>query len=179
MAPRTPKQREWHIKNAERVRQKNKEWLERNGGKEYTANVMREWRKRNPEHSKAKQGEYDQRRWVEKRDYMVSKMIDWKTKNPEKWTALNRKSDLKRYGITADEFVSMSKAQGDVCAICSGKQTAKRHPNLSVDHDHDTGEVRALLCVKCNTGLGMFRDSPELLEKAALYLRKHKKSEAA
>lgn len=52
------------------------------------------------------------------------------------------------------------------CIICGGTQTIQ----LSVDHDHQTGRVRGALCTRCNLGLGHFRDDPELLRIAALYL---------
>jgi hypothetical protein len=50
--------------------------------------------------------------------------------------------------------------------------TSFKHNPLVIDHDHTTGEVRGLLCPTCNAGLGHFKDSPELLLKAALYLQK-------
>lgn len=52
------------------------------------------------------------------------------------------------------------------CIICGERQEAR----LAIDHDHATGKVRGALCMKCNLGLGHFRDSPELLRYAALYL---------
>jgi hypothetical protein len=61
----------------------------------------------------------------------------------------------------------MSERQKNVCAICGLKCVTK--PRLSVDHCHSTGRIRGLLCGVCNTGFGMFKNSPELLRKAALY----------
>ena len=77
----------------------------------------------------------------------------------------------RKYGITFDQYNQMLAAQGGVCAICGEACiTGKR---LAVDHCHTTGAVRALLCSNCNTGLGKFRDNPDLLRAAALYLEKH------
>lgn len=71
------------------------------------------------------------------------------------------------YGITLDEHERRAEAQGNACAICGRHNGRKR---LAVDHDHKTGEVRGLLCEKCNQGLGNFGDDPDRLRKAADYL---------
>jgi hypothetical protein len=84
-----------------------------------------------------------------------------------------RNSELiKKYGITLDQYDSMLRSQGRLCAIC-GTSEPKGRGAFNVDHDHDTGAVRALLCHHCNTGLGAFQDNPLLLAEAASYLRKH------
>jgi len=62
--------------------------------------------------------------------------------------------------------------QDGVCAIC-GEPPGGRWKKLHVDHDHETGRVRALLCVSCNRALGWFRDNPEILRKAIVYLEEH------
>lgn len=69
-----------------------------------------------------------------------------------------------RYGITEAEFDTLLAQQGGGCAIC-GRQTT-----LCVDHDHDTGEVRGILCRECNRALGLFGDDSDTLERAAKYL---------
>lgn len=69
------------------------------------------------------------------------------------------------------EFISLARSQGNTCAICGAKPKARR---LAVDHDHKSGKIRGLLCMFCNTGLGKFRDSPELLERAIVYLEESK-----
>ena len=73
------------------------------------------------------------------------------------------------FGLTRAAFDRMLIAQSGRCAICSGELTGGKN-GVHVDHDHGTGGVRALLCSQCNVGLGMFQDSPELLEAAARYL---------
>lgn len=81
-----------------------------------------------------------------------------------------RKNDLKRkFGITIDDYNLMLEKQNHCCLICG------RHRNIfskdfAVDHNHITGEVRGLLCSKCNQGLGKFNDDTELLHKAIKYL---------
>jgi hypothetical protein len=76
------------------------------------------------------------------------------------------------YGITPVEYDQMVDIQGGVCASCGrpplGKGVAAV---LNVDHDHDTGAVRGLLCNPCNQSLGLMKDSPEMVEKLLNYAR--------
>lgn len=76
-----------------------------------------------------------------------------------------------RHGITADDYDTMLVNQGGVCAICGTDQPGgRRSERFHVDHDHETGEVRGLLCNECNQGLGKFQDSVEMLRAAIQYL---------
>ena len=84
----------------------------------------------------------------------------------------NRKKRLQPYDLTQDELNAMMAEQNGVCKVCGCPPTGKG-PNavLHIDHDHDTGKVRGLLCQACNRGLGFFRDDPERLAAAINYLR--------
>lgn len=82
----------------------------------------------------------------------------------------NNDKMFRKYGITREEFDAMSKAQDNLCAICEQSPAETGKTRLSVDHCHKTQKVRGLLCDKCNIGLGMFRDNPELLARAIRYL---------
>ena len=73
--------------------------------------------------------------------------------------------------MTPEAYLEMLEQQGGVCAVCSNGQKAKGRYRLHIDHDHDTGEIRGLLCGRCNAGLGFFSDNPELVEKALAYLK--------
>lgn len=70
---------------------------------------------------------------------------------------------------------AMAVEQQGLCAICLQPPSGKNrgHRKLYSDHCHRSGVVRGLLCNKCNLGLGMFRDSPAVVEAALMYLRKH------
>lgn len=76
-----------------------------------------------------------------------------------------------KYGLSLEEYKAMLTEQGGVCKICKRPDELRSH--LSVDHCHATGKIRGLLCDRCNTSLGKFRDDPELLRKAADYLEAH------
>lgn len=79
---------------------------------------------------------------------------------------------LKRnYGLSIEDFERMAEAQKGACAIC--KTQLDLGFFTAVDHDHETGAVRGLLCSKCNMALGGFKDSIGLLDAAAAYLRKY------
>ena len=73
-----------------------------------------------------------------------------------------------RYGITVADYEEMYAGQNGCCAMCN--RTFER---LCVDHNHETGKVRALLCVGCNRLLGIVESRPELLEAARDYREKH------
>lgn len=81
---------------------------------------------------------------------------------------------LAKFGLTLEQYNVMKAAQNNRCAICGDEELPTWKKCLAVDHDHDTGQVRELLCGSCNNGLGKFRDDPELLTVAAMYLRRHK-----
>lgn len=69
-----------------------------------------------------------------------------------------------RYGITPEEYDRRVKEQDGKCAICLEERP------LAVDHCHETGKVRGLLCRSCNAGMGMLKDDPERLRRAILFL---------
>lgn len=75
-----------------------------------------------------------------------------------------RPAEIKtRYGISKEEY-DICMDTSDRCGICDTKE------NLCYDHCHDTSLFRGVLCKKCNSGIGMFNDNPELIRKALLYL---------
>ena len=78
------------------------------------------------------------------------------------------------YGITADEYDLLCKAQGGTCAICKSKETGRNDQWFCVDHDHATGNVRGLLCNNCNRALGLFQDNESIIKTAEQYVRTHR-----
>jgi hypothetical protein len=80
---------------------------------------------------------------------------------------------LRLYKLTSEHYARLLLAQDGKCAICL--QPCRSRTLLCVDHDHDTGAVRGLLCSRCNAGLGQFQDSPDVLARARAYLRATKK----
>ena len=75
---------------------------------------------------------------------------------------------LGKYGINRLEYDEMLLSQDGICLICG--KSCPTYRSLSVDHDHETGRIRGLLCDLCNKGLGQFKDDPKLLIRAAQYL---------
>ncbi len=99
-------------------------------------------------------------------------MREWARNNPE----MRLNNQLKsRYGITLEEYRRLLAVQNGACAICHQGET-RRHwwggevYLLAVDHDHETGKTRGLLCNRCNRALGLFGDNVENLLAAATYL---------
>jgi hypothetical protein len=120
--------------------------------------------------------------YAENREREIERVRQWALANPEKIAdkiaratgsekkkASDRRSYLKRtYGLTVEDYERMLAEQDGVCAIC--KQPRPENRTLHVDHDHETGEIRALLCFRCNNALGDFEEEYELFQRAADYL---------
>jgi hypothetical protein len=110
------------------------------------------------------------------------RVVRWQQQNRERYLAkqreyaesgrkkaVDRRSYLKRtYGLTVEQYRAMLETQGGVCAIC--KQPRPENRTLHVDHDHGTGEIRGLLCFRCNNALGDFEEQYQLFQRAANYL---------
>ena len=93
----------------------------------------------------------------------------WKAKNPER----ERVRNLAQFGMTIKDYDAMHEAQGGVCAICNQPETSNRGGRvyrLAVDHDHNTGKVRGLLCFKCNSAMGSFEKRNVPLENVIRFL---------
>jgi hypothetical protein len=121
------------------------------------------------------------KQWYEKnRDREIARVRAWQQANPQRvqaWRKKNRDRLNKqvrqihlrnKFGLTVQQYDRILERQGGVCALCAASPT----PGISlhVDHDHGTGDIRGLLCVRCNNALGLFREDPALLKRAARYV---------
>ncbi len=110
----------------------------------------REWKRRNPDHQRV-----------------------YRNKHPDEAFARYLRYT---YGLTLEKYREMELSQGGVCKICASAPSGLKYDtHLHVDHDHATREIRGLLCGGCNRALGIMKESPSRLEKAAAYLRQHGK----
>lgn len=131
----------------------------------------RKWREANPEQYAQQKKDHYARTAEEQR----RRSREWYYANPERVKAQRAaKKELKRprvhrYGITPADYDRMLAEQGNACAICGRTENGKRH-NFDVDHSHDTGEVRGLLCNRCNRLLSNATDDPTILQRAIDYL---------
>lgn len=112
--------------------------------------------------------------WCKKVKTLEAFMV--RARNPDgrdNWCRVcSHESDIwKNYRITADEYRTLLSDSDGLCAICGGRDSYGRK-RLAVDHDHQTGIVRGILCYKCNTGIGLFLHDPTILRKAIVYLRR-------
>jgi hypothetical protein len=80
----------------------------------------------------------------------------------------------KVYGITLKEYYELLKEQDNKCAIC-GRDSFEFKKLLSIDHDHETGKVRGILCNSCNVAIGLFQDDLDIIKNAHTYIKKSRK----
>lgn len=78
----------------------------------------------------------------------------------------------KSFGIGLTEYNELFQRQNGLCSICFQPERTKRNVSLAVDHNHQTGQIRGLLCSHCNRALGLFNDSLIVLKNAIQYLEK-------
>lgn len=95
---------------------------------------------------------------------------DWSKQNPDKVFAQKLRST---YGISLETYQILLDIQNKVCAICGKEEPNKKYKTLGVDHNHNTGQIRGLLCTKCNTAIGLLNEDLDLINKVIIYLKKY------
>jgi len=144
----------------------NKEYYKKN--KEKEQNRYKEWAASNKE----KRHKIDKRYSDNNKDKIKERHIMWYKKNKTK----SKDADLKySFGITFDDYNEKLRLQNGVCEICKGLETHTYKGTvkcLAVDHNHETGQVRGLLCHKCNILVGSIERDKGLVLKAIKYLDK-------
>lgn len=94
----------------------------------------------------------------------------WNSLSPEERAQRSREKKLRARGISAEEYDRRLAEQEGRCAICGTDDPRTRGGMMPLDHDHTSGTPRKLLCMLCNSGLGMFQDRADLLRRAADYV---------
>ena len=114
--------------------------------------------------------EYDRKRYAANPEKQRERRRKYRKANPEKQRECRRKWQLKsKYGLTEAEHEAMLEQQNGLCRICGKAE------KLVVDHNHETGKVRGLLCPGCNKGIGFLGDTSEGVQKALTYLQNSEK----
>src|SRR5262245_38986390 len=107
---------------------------------------------------------------------LAIKQKEYAAKNQVELSVYARRYKLKyKYNLTPEQFEAMFVAQDGTCAICKDFLKLEQSSRIKIDHDHVYNKVRAILCDRCNRGLGQFRDNPDLLRWAAKYLDRYRK----
>ena len=150
--------KKYYQDNKEALREKQREYYQKN--KEAILERSRQWQANNPERVKELASNGYMRRVIREEQF------------PEEKRRRRNKIYKSRYGISLEEYEAIEKDQNMACAIC--KARCARYEFLSVDHCHETGKVRGLLCHSCNVAIGHFKDSAENLENAVQYMKKQR-----
>lgn len=132
---------------------------------------VKKWAMENSEKIKKSRKAY----YLKNKSRERANMVRWEKENRIERNEYRRKKKvIQRYGITFERYEEMYKAQNGSCAICDGPSLDGRR--LHIDHDHNTGTIRGLLCQKCNMGLGCLNDDISLFNEAIKYLKAHKEN---
>jgi hypothetical protein len=128
------------------------------------------WRARNAEHVKEYKRQYNATHKVENAAAKKRRRLERIQENAEYRKANNLRSN---YGMTVEQYNELFESQNGCCAICGRHQSIQKKA-LAVDHDHQTGKIRGLLCSACNTGIGNMHDDEQTLLNAIKYLAGHR-----
>lgn len=154
----------------------HKEQIDREKKKAYMAEYLKTYQRRKPTPEELEKRRRQRReRYANDPEYREKARQQARERNRRNPRGKKNGRLRLEFGITLQQYEEMLERQGGGCAICGTKQTnvkeaGKAEHSMYVDHNHATGEVRGLLCSRCNFGIGQFRDDPELLLRAAEYL---------
>jgi Recombination endonuclease VII len=143
--------------------------------KEDLALYQKEYREKNNDRIKEqKRKYYDKNKeniLVKNKDYRDNRAPSHVIKKMRKnqWKVLLSK----KYNITPEIYHQLEEQQDHRCAICKSDYIGKNKERWNIDHNHNTGEVRGLLCDKCNLGIGYLNDDVDILKSAIKYLTYH------
>ena len=98
------------------------------------------------------------------------KIKQYKKNNPISKETIFKYSIKYNHNISVNDYNKLAEEQNNKCAICGKTSEENHNKKLYVDHNHSTLQIRGLLCQKCNSALGLFQDSPEILINALNYL---------
>jgi hypothetical protein len=186
-------QREWRAKNPSRVALYYARKKARLAGLPppsveviaETKAQFREWNRAYEARNRTQRNHDRREREGRNREHYRELRRRWRERNRQRFEALNRARLLKKYGITVAEYDRLHLGQLGLCAICEGPQRPRKTrtgrtnvPLFCVDHDHENGRVRGLLCTSCNLVLGNVKDRPEILRRAIGYLERLNESVA-
>jgi hypothetical protein len=145
--------------------------IDQNALKEKKREYMKQWRAANAEKVKAYQKNWKAENAISQAEYQKAYQNTYKTREEVQRKSWERNLKI-NYKMSPDDFNKLWKAQDGKCAICQIdlQPRGRKLDAVSVDHNHDTGEVRGLLCRACNHGIGCLKDSPKVLKAAATYL---------
>lgn len=176
--------REWQERNRDKCRSYGRAYHQRHP--ERRVAQSKRWRMAHPEEWRAIKA-----RWAAKnRDRINAQAARWRALNAEKARETNRRcyqnsEEARRdynlrshYGISIEQYKAMYEKQGGKCLTCGDAKPLRGRDSLCVDHNHDTGKVRELLCARCNKALGCVRENPEALRALADYAERHRKENA-
>ena len=132
---------------------------------------QRKYREAHREELREYNAKYNEEHKEERRKYVLAHREE-KLKYARKYNLEHREEKRghklkRRFGLSQEDYDRMFAFQGGVCAICGSPPNGRA---LAVDHGHDSGSIRSLLCSSCNQGLGYFKDNPNLLRVAAEYI---------
>lgn len=155
------RQRKWRAENPDKARAILKRYAEANPEK--LKQTHSEWCERNREHLSISKRKYREAN----SDKVKQQIMEWRQKNKAQ---IKAEYHRRKYGLTPEAFNRMLSDQENKCLVCKLEFGAERLKTPHVDHCHETGVIRGLLCCHCNQGLGHFRDNSELLAAAIQYL---------
>lgn len=141
--------RKWYRENREKALAVHRDWYERKGR----------------ERSRLRRESMT----PEERAELNRQQREARAADPKRFRRYDLKRRLRRLGATIEQYEALMEHQGGVCAICKGPPSGK-DDIYHVDHDHETGALRGLLCHYCNTSLGGFKDDVVALQRAIEYL---------